>query len=321
MKPLSIVAFSDGRPGHEKQTRGVLTAIAELTPCNVSFRSVTPGSAKAAVIDWIRYFGLRLFLERRVPEPSLDLVIGAGAYTHVPMLALKRKSGARAVTCMTPGFPMIRDMDLCLVPEHDGRSPGPNIFQTIGPPNTVQGSGGQDRSKGLILVGGIDDKSHRWSTAAVTGGIRTLLEKNTAIDWTISSSPRTPKETVSALERIAEEKKKVAFFDSASTPPGWIERQYGQNYTVWVTADSMSMIFEALTAGCCVGVIAVDWKRKDSKLKRSIDSLVDRRWVTPFECWRDTSKMESAGARLNEAARCAQEILKRWWPERLRSSN
>jgi hypothetical protein len=31
MKPLSIVAYFDGRLGHEKQTRGILQALADIT--------------------------------------------------------------------------------------------------------------------------------------------------------------------------------------------------------------------------------------------------------------------------------------------------
>ena len=35
MKPLSVLAFFDGRPGHEKQTQGILDALAGMTPVEI----------------------------------------------------------------------------------------------------------------------------------------------------------------------------------------------------------------------------------------------------------------------------------------------
>ena len=322
MQPLTVTAFIDGRPGHEKQTKGILAALTTATPVDVTFRTVKPGAFSRGLMDWIRYFGRYLFpVKTSVKSESIDLIIGTGSYTHAPMLALKKKSGAKVVTCMSPSFPFIRHMDLCFVPEHDRKQPGDNIFVTIGPPNTSESKGEHCPEKGLILVGGIDEKSHRWSTSRVLAQIHTILEKDSATTWTISSSPRTPEDTHSALEHLAGENTKILFFRPESTPSGWIEKQYDENYTVWVTADSISMVFEALTAGCRVGILPVEWKEKDNKFKQSLDYLVAHRWVTFFEQWEVRMEMTAPEADLDEATRCAREILNRWWPNRLLSSN
>ena len=133
MTPLGIVAFLDGRPGHEKQTKGVLRALAGLTPIDVTFRTIRFGSFMKSLKDWIHYAGACIVSQRKCRQQSIDLIIGTGAHTHVPMLLFKKNSGAKAVTCMSPGFPIILKMDLCFVPRHDGKQSGGNIFTTIGP--------------------------------------------------------------------------------------------------------------------------------------------------------------------------------------------
>ena len=160
MTPLAIVAFIDGRPGHEKQTKGVLAALARLTPIDVTFRTVRPGSFAVGLKDWIRYFSCCIIPRRKSFErPAVDLIIGTGAYTHIPMLVLNKSAGAKTVTCMSPAFPFIRKMDLCFIPRHDGKRSQGNSFITTGPPINPSAKRDHDPKKGLILVGGIDKKS------------------------------------------------------------------------------------------------------------------------------------------------------------------
>ena len=75
------------------------------------------------------------------------------------------------------------------------------------------------------------------------------------------------------------------FFDYRNTPPGWIEKQYDKNNVVWVTADSISMIYEAITAGCTVGILPMRWLRENSKFKRNENVLLEKSLVTPFTAW------------------------------------
>jgi len=48
---------------------------------------------------------------------------------------------------------------------------------------------------------------------------------------------------------------------------------------VWVTEDSVSMIFEALTAGCKVGVIEID-RIKEDRITLSIDQMIQSNLVS-----------------------------------------
>ncbi len=99
--------------------------------------------------------------------------------------------------------------------------------------------------------------------------------------------------------------------------PGWVEQQYDNSTVVWVTADSVSMIFEALTAGCKVGVIPVDWKKRLNKFEKSVAFLEANGFILPFEAWVSTKDDWSEHENLNEAQRCADIIIMRWWEKNL----
>lgn len=317
MRPLSIVAFLDGRLGHEKQTKGVLKALSEMTPIDVEYKIQDP-SFKSGLRDWAAYITSFILLRnKKKSDNNIDLIIGTGSYTHIPMLLLKQECEAKVVTCMTPNFFLRRKIDLCFVPQHDGQKPGANIFFTIGAPSTAVLQDKHDRKKGLILVGGVDKKSHKWRSEAIITKIRSIIEKEQSIKWTITSSPRTPEETIVLLQNLASQNANVDFFRSEDTPGGWIEKEYAKNFTVWVTADSISMIYEALTAGCNVGILPVDWKKKNSKFQRSEDYLLENKLILSYEMWLAGKNENIKVEPLNEASRCAREILRRWWPDRL----
>ena len=256
-------------------------------------------------------------MARNNTKRSVDLIIGTGSSTHIPMLLYQKTCKAKVVTCMSPDFPFNRRINLCFVPQHDRKKLVANRFFTVGPPNNLVYQDRHDTEKALILIGGVDIKSHRWRTETVVAQVRTILKENPSLTWTLSSSPRTPDDTISQIERLASQSPKVNFFRSAETPAGWIEAQYAQSDIVWVTADSISMIYEALTAGCRVGGLPVEWNQRDSKFQRSLDYLVQQGQISLYEMWVSNKGPMIRGARLDEASRCAREILERWWPDRL----
>jgi mitochondrial fission protein ELM1 len=324
MKPLSVLAYFDGRPGHEKQTQGILDALAGMTPIKIDSVKV-PLSPATYLKDLTIYFlpFLQGIAQRNDFQP-VDLVIGTGSHTHLPMLLQKKRqhksSGkqARLVTCMTPDKYLLSRFDLCFIPMHDQPALVDNVFITQGPPNTVRHGGDQYSDRGLILVGGIDTKSHIWHSSAIIGMIRMIVDKQPGISWTVSSSPRTPEETCNSLAELAGSMQNVKFFRSEDTPAGWVEEQYNLNRSVWVTADSVSMVYEALTAGCSVGVLPVEWLRQDNKFLRSLRNLTGNSLVVDFHDWQQGTPMPMLKDKpVNESRRCAEEILRRWWPDRL----
>jgi mitochondrial fission protein ELM1 len=324
MKPLSIVAFFDGRPGHEKQTRGILNALAVMTPTKVESILVTTVPSTYAKNCAAYFFPFLLQGQSESKWLPADLIIGTGSHTHFPMLLSKKlrhnQSGQqiRVVTCMTPEVFLRNKFDLCCIPMHDEPAPADNVFVTLGPPNTVEHKGIQQDDRGLILVGGVDLKSHVWKSEGTVAQIRIIVDRNPEMYWTVSSSPRTPENTCQDLEVMAVSIKNVSFFRSTETPAGWIEEQYSLNRKVWVTADSISMVYEALSAGCAVGVLPVEWRHQDNKFNKSLEFLTEKKMIIDFESWRKGTPMPAQRPEsLNESKRCAREILLRWWPDRL----
>lgn len=324
MKPLSIKAYFDGRLGHEKQTLGILLALAELTSTEVVQKRVSTSRASFCR-NWAAYLlsSLRQPAAGIFPS-SVDLIIGTGTHTHIPMLLEKNsqrkgsESRVRLVTCMSPDPQLVKGFDLCCIPIHDDPPARENIFTTLGPPSTVKFTTGHQPDRGLILVGGLDKKSHIWNSRTVIQQIQTIIARGSHLHWTISSSPRTPEDTCKILEEMAAAIQQATFFRSSDTPAGWVEAEYGINSIVWVTADSISMVYEALTAGCAVGILPMEWRKQQNKFRKSLNILNQKGMIVDYHEWQAGAPMPSVSAEpFNEAARCAREILKRWWPKRL----
>jgi uncharacterized protein len=315
--PLSVVAYMDGRPGHIKQTRAVLEALKILAPLSIRTHTLPPvGGWRRLVLGLKAFAGYEKSFTGSAPR-DVDLIIGTGSTTHLPMIALKMHCQAKLVTCMMPDPLLRRWFDLCLVPRHDQPPVRENIFTTFGPPCLRLEESCHDPHRGLLLAGGIDPKSHRWDTSAFMDQVRQLTSRMPEMAWTISSSPRSPADTVEHLRRFAGEHPNMIFFRADETPPGWIESAYRVHGQVWVTADSVSMVYEALTAGCRVGILPVDWNHAQNKFQRGIDDLMAHGLVIDYQQWRRGRPLPGISKPLNEAERCAGEILQRWWPTRL----
>lgn len=341
MDALPITAYLDGRPGHDKQTLAVIRRLEHLTPVKVTRRLVSPHETAITkhLLTWPAVWWLGQGRQRASAGEAAELLIGSGRRTHPALLRDKWQRGtqAAAVCAMSPGNFWRAAFDLCLVPahdrinrtrrrgqvdhggqiehsEHDG--PGENIFITEGPPCLPINEHRHDPGRGLILVGGLDPKSHHWDSEEICRQVDSLLDRQPEKQWTISSSPRTPPATIDRLAALARQQaRRATFYRAAETSSGWIEEQYRQNQEVWVSADSISMVYEALSAGCRVGVLPVRWKLTDNKFNWGLDNLRAQNLIVYYDQWQPAAPLPTPQVALNEAERCAREILRRWWPE------
>ncbi len=313
---LRVVAIFDGRLGHEKQTLGIIQALQKQIPVELTEIKVKRGSVAMSILDT-----MRLFLPGKGnAHPALsraDLLIGTGTQTHLHLLLYKKGSTTPVCTCMTPAHHLRKFFNLCFIPKHDGVPLQPHIVHTIGAPNNCTNKQEHNDKKGLILLGGIDPKSHSWQSDEVVSMVRKVTEVDVGKKWTISSSPRTPQITVDKVKALSCEHDHITFFDYRDTEQGWIEKQYDNNAVAWVTSDSISMVYEALTAGCKVGIFPMRWVNAKSKFKINEDILLDKKLVRSFSSWEQNNGTWGKPAELNEAQRCAEEILLRWWPKNL----
>jgi hypothetical protein len=309
-RKLKVAAFFDGRPGHEKQTRGIIEQLktkidVEILPVELSRKPVP-----VQIIHWLKYLFAVHPPQNNVAD--CNLLIGTGTSTHLPMLLLKKHHNIPVVTCMTPASFLQKKFDLIFAPQHDNPTPGENIFTTIGPPNLNIDKGRHRDDRVLLLCGGVDPKSHAWNTGKIIKSFETLIVHDDQKRYILSSSPRTPADTIQQMSQLAKVYSHLEFYDYRETPSGWLENEYNRCRRVWVTGDSISMVYEALSAGCLVGVIPVQWRSKRSKFQRSEEYLKKSGLITGLEAYLHGKGTRQNVQPLQEAHRCAEEILRRF---------
>lgn len=301
-RPLTLWRLLDGKPGHEKQTLGLANALGRLTACRcIDIPVPTRGSS---LLAW-----LQGHFPAGNDHPAPDLILAAGHATHFAALAARRAHGGRIVVLMRPSLPL-GWFDLCLIPEHDAAPKRPQVISTRGVLNAALPADHQNRQAGLFLIGGLSPH-YRWDDDEVTRQIRAVLDANQTIGWRLTDSRRTP---ATFLDRLAKATAGTGLetLPHASTPAGWLEQALAEAGQVWVTEDSVSMVYEALTAGCSVGLIRLP-ATHGSRISRGIDQLVQGHWLTPFNDWQQSRHLPRPPGRFDEAGRCAEEILRLWF--------
>jgi mitochondrial fission protein ELM1 len=97
-RSLIVWRILDGKPGHEKQTRGLSQALASLVP--VSLHDL-PSNRRWR--DWLHWLGGTFPAGQDLPRP--DLILIAGHATHWAGLAARRAHGGRLIVLMRPSLP------------------------------------------------------------------------------------------------------------------------------------------------------------------------------------------------------------------------
>ena len=297
---LVIWRFRDGKAGHDNQSLGLCRALAARVAVQV-YSYIAPSR-------WLSAWQL---LIGRYPRPEdarvPHLLLGAGHATHLAMLAARRAHGGRAVVLMRPSLPM-RCFDLALVPEHDSPPATPTVIATLGVLNTVKPGHQPAPGQGLILLGG-PSKHFAWSSVRVIEQVKRILAGDPRQLWTVADSRRTPPECAAML--VDELEGQTQFVSHDSVAPDWLRNQLASAREVWVTEDSVSMVYESLSAGAPTGLIAVD-RRAANRVSRGVDNLIALGLVTPIADWTPGQQPVTCKAPLDEAGRCAELLLERW---------
>jgi mitochondrial fission protein ELM1 len=289
-----VWVVSDGKPGHLNQSLGLAEALARATPTSIHVHPALP-----AWRAWLAGM-LNRVPGRELPNP--DLIVGAGHATHASMLAARRARGGRTVVLMKPSLPR-RWFDLCILPEHDGVAADASTLISQGALNRIRPATARDSNQGLLLIGGTS--SHfEWDSDAIQVQIRSILARSPDTHWTLTTSRRTPDDFLAQLAPHP----RLTVVPHTATSPDWLPEQFARCGTVWVTPDSASMVFEALTAGADVGVFDLP-VNPTSRVGRAIAQLADAQRVTRFTTWCAHGKLHPNLHPLAEADRCAGWIL------------
>ena len=309
LRPLSgqarvVWRFTDGRPGHDTQSLGLIEAVGRYLPVDVHTLSVPEKAA-----TWPDMLTGRYAAGVRLPDPWL--LVGAGRRTHLSLLAASRARRGRTVVIMRPAFPLAL-YDLCIIPDHDDPASAPNVLVTRGSLNRAQRATGQQGTQGMILVGG-PSRHHHWRDEAVAAQIARIIRCSPPREWVLATSRRTPSGFAEQVRR------QVDRADTTLTLMPWqgersgprVESQLGRSLCAWVTEDSVSMVYEALTAGVATGLLEVP-AHGNGRVVEGIRRLAASGQVTGFGDWVAGKPLQPPGDSFDEANRSARWICEQW---------
>ena len=269
---MHIVYVSDGKAGHRSQAVGLYKAMQRQSNIEVTFQEISiqelPIFSLLKAI-WARRFGLF--------EKKPDYIFGVGSHTQARVLLLGRVyPKAKTVIMMKPNFP-VNWFDYAIIPQHDGVKESMHVITTQGALNPIVNENRHQPNRILIALGG-NSKRHQWNDEKVLSSIQRLVENNVHATFILTTSRRTPD---TFLETFAQQNfySKLQIFPVEHTPQGWVFEEMQKAEVVWVTEDSVSMIFEALTAGCKVGIIKIN-RLKEDRITCSIDQIIQSNLVS-----------------------------------------
>ena len=284
-RPLAVWCVEDDRPGHQRQLAGLAQALQDLRPVQIC--RLTSGDPHT-----------------QLPPP--DLILTAGRRSHWRGLYLRWRHGGKLVALMNPGLPRPL-FDLCVLPEHDGLKPTDTLLLSEGPLNPVLPANAASADCGLILVGG-PSRHYRWTDAQLSAQILRLQAALPAVNWTLTSSRRTPASFLGLVRQQTNPRLRLA--PLAETGPDWLLQQYARSGVIWVSEDSASMVYESLSCGAAVGILTVP-ERHPSRVSAGIRRLLQQGRLVRLEDIEAFGRMPQPSAPLQEATRIAQEIT-RW---------
>lgn len=298
-RPTVLWVLTDEKPGHRSQQEGLVERLQALAPFEVHWIAVAQLSVSLG--DLLR----RRPLLPHLPRP--DWVLGAGSGTHRWLLGLKWIFGARTILLMKGNFPPAL-FDANITPAHDNPPRRDNLLITTGVLNPVRPRyEGRDGGTGTFLIGGISEH-YAWDDAALMAQVERICQARPAVRWTLTDSRRTPAAFLPALQ--ARSLANLTLISHRDTPRGFIGQQLEETGQLWVTRDSVSMVYEGITAGVPTGLLDLKPLR-ESRVVMGMNRLLAQGWVQDVGRQDLSQPLPPAPARLWEADRAARWLLAR----------
>jgi len=266
-----MLILSDGRAGHENQSVALAKHLGmEYDLCRVKPRF---GWSKAAalLLDRVGVKWAGLFSIENPSQSSYSYIVGAGSTTYYPVKVLAKKLGAKSVAMMLPkGFRY--DFDVILAQGHDDPPKQPNIKTLPVNLSYVEPQGiFQKAQKPVvgIVVGG-ENGVYRMSRGRIEAFLDEIAARfKETHTIAVSTSPRTPQE-IEALVASYGFDYTLIYSERQENP---IPDFLALAEVVFVTADSTSMISEAVSFGKSAVIVLPLEAQKESKHQSFIEML------------------------------------------------
>ena len=298
-KEIIVWRFLDGKIGHENQSLALVNSLnLEIKLLNIPIKNLI----------------LTIFIniKKLIKLPRPDLIIGVGHRVHLSLLVAKFIFGGKSIVIMKPSIP-VHWFDLCIIPKHDKYGGKGLVYRTKGALCDIKNKKAKKSNKGLILIGG-HSKTFIWNEDIVVKQIIQLVTNNPNIKFELTTSRRTPINFYLSIEKIktnldnslSNYQKNLKISHPKNQNKNWIKEKMSEAKFAWITEDSISMIYESLTAGQLVGIIKLS-KNKLNKKRNSLNILKKEGFIFYDQdgAYKNTNKLKIFP---NQAEKCADWI-------------
>jgi len=297
---LSVWFVHDQRPGHIKQLKGLAERLSAHCKLEASWID-----ANLNTFSWTDAL-LKKKPDNQLPPPNI--VIAAGHKTHKTLLIIAHIYQAFSVVLMKPSLPICL-FDTLICPKHDELKESHKVLNTLGALNNINPVGKtQHRTKKLMLIGG-PSKHFKWQEQLLLGQIQSICHQQPNKQWLLSDSPRTPASFMPRLKALNISNLNCFHYKDKQLED--LSTLLKKCTETWISPDSVSMIYESLTAGS--PSFLFDLKpsspKKPSRVARAINNLVQEQLVGHFLSWQKTPDKQPQTINLWEADRAAQWLL------------
>lgn len=301
---MRVVILSDNKPGHYKQSLGIVEKLPESETewVTVEFRQKWRDNLLRVFMcvfggtsfsKWFIQTLLRWSLTAEAYNAltalrPADIILSTGSSVAAVNLLLGRILGAKTVTCRRPSPLGVRNFDLAILPMFSwhGKGPKDNVCQTVGVPNPISPDALNVKQEQLIqalnlpdspriglLIGGTD--RHETITAADAEQLCAIC-KTVATEMKaqllVTTSRRTPPEVTAHLTSTLKQSAWCPLFIAPDTPSELADPYQAilaLSDLLIVTADSFTMVCEAASRGRPVIVLTLsrETARKPKRYK------------------------------------------------------
>ena len=301
---MKIVILSDNKPGHYKQSLGIVEQLPESETewVTVAFRRkwrdnllrvlmCTFGSmplSTSFIQTLLRWSLTAEAYNALTALRTADIILSTGSSVAAVNLLLGRMLGAKTVTCRRPSPLGVRNFDLAILPMFSWHSKEAkdNVCQTVGVPNPISPDTLNVKQKRLIqelnlpdapriglLIGGTD--RHETITAADAEQLCAICETvatEMKAQILVTTSRRTPTEVTAHLTSTLKHSARCPLFTAPDTPSELADPYQAilaLSDLLIVTADSFTMVCEAASSGRPVIVLTLsrETARKPKRYK------------------------------------------------------
>ena len=299
-RTIVVWRFMDGKPGHEKQTAGIIHHLKQFIDVKICSLNCSSGLSNLIEILFKKY-------EAGISLPKPDILLGAGHATHLEIIAAKLKFGGKSAIIMKPTLPCSM-FDLCIIPKHDKPPERKNIIVSEMPLPPLAKDRPVVKNLGLFLIGGFG-RHFKWSDQLIADKIENIARHNSKseIKWKLTTSRRTPVSFLAELRKRNLDN--IEVLDYKDTPSDWVERQLAVCGQTWVTQDSYSMICEAVNACRRVGILELEGKQSIFSFRRTKFSRLPNLKLTPYLDWCDSFILKPNHTTKASDASLANQVL------------